>query len=548
MLPSKYTDFQTHLSKIQADIYLDKRRLIAVTYLLFVAAQGIVTLRSDMGFNLNAYILYGLAFYFYYQKQDSLKFTDNITAQVLGALLLLLPAFKLFTLYRVDSPGFWAIAPPMASLGLILLADGFHGIKQFWRLLFGIIFISGVFTRIQWLLQNYANLNVLSAKFSAYFLWMIGFEAATEGTIVYVNDGAIDIFTGCTVFPMLFACVELLVIVWLFFPKTVPNIFTALIVAFVITFPLSIIRLGIMALVVNNPVDFNYWHGTQGSNIFMSVSLITFGLFILINSPDDFGIKSNVWADTLDNRRPTWLVSLVTVTSTLIFIVLILLPQGGSQNFSSYQLPQTINLEGWTLQTSNPLSLAEMSIAVETEDSENDEVVNLTAKELLTYQQAQTNVNTLMAGQRYLYQDNNSVLTTTLRYVVNANGGFPGIRSSEFAEFDIDAFRQQTETPLHHDEFLIFSDDSKLHLISCITPKGKSVTNPRSMILSDRIRHTLSNPLNIYQWLLGNRLIWDRRCVWVHLSHPSNRPNAQAQLEQAWRQLLEYFRVHYPKI
>ena len=153
-----------------------------------------------------------------------------------------------------------------------------------------------------------------------------------------------------------------------------------------------------------------------------------------------------------------------------------------------------------------------------------------------------------MAGQRYLYQDNNSVLTTTLRYVVNANGDFPGIRSSEFAEFDIDAFRQQTETPLHHDEFLIFSDDSKLNLISCITPKGKSVTNPRSMILSDRIRHTLSNPLNIYQWLLGNRLIWDRRCVWVHLSHPSNGPNAQAQLEQAWRQLLEYFRVHYPKI
>ncbi|MGA1621842.1 MAG: hypothetical protein ACO36E_03830, partial [Synechocystis sp.] len=375
--------------------------------------------------------------------------------------------------------------------------------------------------------------------------------AATEGTLVYVNDGVIDVYADCTVFPMLFTCVELLIIVWLFFSRTVPNIstvLTTLIVAFLITFPLSIIRLGIIALVVNNPVDFNYWHGTQVSNIFMSISLITLGLFVLINSPDDFGMKFNVRADTLHNRRPTWLVSLVTVTSTLIFIVIILLPQGGSQRFSSYQLPQTINLEGWTLQTSNPLSLAEMSIAVETEESENDEVVNLTAKELLTYQQAQTNVNTLMAGQRYLYQDNNSVLTTTLRYVVNANGDFPGIRSSEFAEFDIDAFRQQTETPLHHDKFLIFSDDSKLHLISCITPKGKSVTNPRSMILSDRIRHTLSNPLNIYQWLLGNRLIWDRRCVWVHLAHPSNRPNAQAQLEQAWRQLLEYFRAHYPKI
>ena len=106
MLQSKLSDLQTHLSKIQAGVLLDKRLLITATYLLFVTVQGIVTLRSGMGFNLNTFILYGLAYYFYYQKRDNLKFANNLPAQIMGAILIFLPSFKLLTLCQVDSNGF----------------------------------------------------------------------------------------------------------------------------------------------------------------------------------------------------------------------------------------------------------------------------------------------------------------------------------------------------------------------------------------------------------------------------------------------------------
>ena len=274
----------------------------------------------------------------------------------------------------------------MVMLGLILLADGFHGIKQFWRLLFGIVFISGLFTRIQWLIQNYASLNVISAKFSAYLLWMIGFEAVTDGTIIYVNDGAVDIYTGCTAFSMLFACVELLVILWLFFPKAVPNLFMALIVAFGITFSLSIVRLAIMSLVVNNPIDFDYWHGTDGSDIFMAASLIGFGAYLLINASDEFIVEGSS-PPSINSRinHPSWFVTLATTVSLLLFLLIILLPQGGAKTFAGSPLPQNIDLAGWELKQSAPLSLAEMSLGMPSKEEGEPVESDVTAQDLLAY-------------------------------------------------------------------------------------------------------------------------------------------------------------------
>lgn len=545
MVDVKLSHLQANLKKIYGHASFDKSVLILAVYILFAFVQAIITWRSDIFFNLNTFILYGLAYYFYYQKRQNLKFSNYWPAQLVGAVLIILISFKLLTLYAIDVYGFWAVAPPIMILGLVLLADSFHGIKQFWRLLFGIIFISGLFLRIQWLLERHVNLNIISAKISTYFLWVIGFNAISEGTIVYVNGGAVDIRTPCTVFPMLFACIELFVLVWLFFPKAIPNTFLTLIVAFLITFPLSIVRLAIMALVVNNPSSFNYWHGTGGSNIFMSASLIGFAGFILISGSIESTVDALPLAEITRKNRYCWLTTLSAIVCIVLLTVTIFIPEGGARKFASYQLPTSIDLLGWKLSHSELLSPAEISIAIN--DSGEDNQSSFTVEEVRQYQENQNQANTVLAARRYSYQNNLTELVSTLRYVVNANGEFPGIRNPNFSNFDVNAVKQKSNAHSNgQDEFLLFTDNATTHLISCITPRGKSVINQNSLILSDRIRHTLLNPLSLYGWLKGERLLWDRRCLWIHLASPVNSPHTDNSLENAWQQLLQYWKSNFP--
>lgn len=543
MVDVKLSHLQTNLKKIYGNILFDKSVLIATVYILFAFVQAITTWRSDISFNLNIFILYGLAYYFYYQKRQNLKFSDHWPAQLVGALLVILISFKLLTLYAVDIYGFWAVAPPIMILGLILLADSFHGIKQFWRLLFGVIFICGLSLRIQWLLENYVNLNIISAKTSTYFLWAIGFNAISKGTIVYVNGGAIDILTRCTALPMLFACVELFVLVWLFFPKAIPNPFLALITAFLITFPLSIVRLAIMALVVNNPSSFNYWHGTGGSNVFMSASLIGFASFILISDSTEYTVNPFPIAEVKRKNRYCWLTALSALVCIILLTVTIFLPQGGARKFASYQLPASIDLLGWKLSYSESLLTKEIPI----NDSGEDDQLSLTVEEVEEYKENQDKDNAILSARRYFYQNNLTKLVSTLEYVVNANGEFPGIRNPKFSDFDVNAVKQKSNVHSNgQDEFLLFTDNATTHLISCITPRGKSGINQNSPVLSDRIRNTLLNPLNLYGWLKGERLLWDRRCLWIHLASPVDSPHTDNQLENAWQQLLKYWKSNFP--
>jgi hypothetical protein len=209
--------FSTKVAEMNFVNYLDKRLLIFLIFCLFVIAQALSYLRSNIDISLTLFIFYFVAIYYYYQKQATLKFSNNLLAQILGLILCGLVLVKLLTLTNVDVQAFWAVAPPVMLLGLVLLADGFHGIRQFWRSLFGVVFICGLFTRIQWFVEKFISLNAISAKISAYFLWIIGFDAVSEGSLVLVNGGIIDIYAGCTAFPLFFSSLELLIIIWLFF-------------------------------------------------------------------------------------------------------------------------------------------------------------------------------------------------------------------------------------------------------------------------------------------------------------------------------------------
>lgn len=524
--------------------YLDKRILIGFVYVLFVVVQALSYLRSNINIDrsLTLFAFYCLAPYFYYQKRTTLKFSNNLSAQILGIILCGLVLVKLLTLAQVDVYAFWILAPPVFILGLILLADGFRGIKQFWRLIFGIFFVCGL---IQALIRRFVDISLISAKLSAYFLWMIGFDSVSDGTLLFVNNGVVDVYIDCTVLPLFFSSLELLIIIWLFFPKYISNLFFYVVCAFLITFPLSLVRIAIMALVVNDDSAFNFWHGADGSNIFMSISLLALSGIIIFRSPSHVSVDPSIvlLRDTYHPKNSV-LVTLTVLVATFLLGYIIISSYGGALRISGYQFPDQINLTNWDFEYSRQLSLTEIEALTVNKNE------MLTKEKLLRYQTEQKNTNTIMAVRRFFYNSitDNSNLNSSLYYVINADGRFPGLENSNFSDFNSEVLQKALDNNSPPKEYVEFTDNSKDYLVSCISPAGKGFVDPKSFVLASRILQTLLNPVYLYQWVIGQKIMWDKRCVWTQLSIDHQTDNSDNQLKNAWEELVTYWQLNFPAI
>ncbi|MFM7579855.1 MAG: archaeosortase/exosortase family protein [Microcystaceae cyanobacterium] len=520
--------------------------LVALVLGLFAMVQCLSLWRSNGDLtrvSINA-VLYGSALYFYYQRRHQLRFPQQITAQLLGGILLGLVVFKFFTLYSTDTIGFWTFAPAIAILGLILLAAGFYGIKQFWRLWAIMLLFAGVLTRIYWFIEGNSSLTVLSAKVSSLVLWYVGFDSSTQGQLVYVNGGAIDIYNACTAFPLFFTCIELLIILYCFYPigQYRRDIFLYIALAFGWTFLLSIIRLCIMALVVNDAAKFGYWHGVSGSNLFMTLSLIGCGLFVIIRMPELTASPPLVIEQNL-RRSPQkeWIVRGYLGLIVGCLILLIIWPEGVARRIATYQFPEAITLNHWQMERSEPLSTQAMGFFIEIKEGET-----LTPERIQQEQTQQKNVNILMEGRRYVYQQNQTPLDSVLTYVININNNatIPHLNDPDFVD---SGYQAQLKKLKPQPPYMITTGKEKTHLTSCITVQGQSVVTNYDFARVSRIRDTLLNPQNFVEWLLGKRLMWDRRCVWVHLASPTANPNAESSLVSVWEQLQNYWQQNFPR-
>ncbi|MBD2138374.1 archaeosortase/exosortase family protein [Anabaena sp. FACHB-1237] len=530
----------------QIDSWFDKRVLVALVLVLLGIVQCLSIWRSHgdmMRPYINA-ILYGGALYFYYERQHQLRFPRQAIAQLLGGMLLGLVVLKLFTLENTDTMAFWGFAPAIAVLGLILLAAGFYGIKQFWRLWATMFLFAGVFIRIYWFIQQNVSITVLSAKLCSLVLWYVGFDSSTQGQLVYVNGWGIDIYPACTAFPVIFACLELLLIVYSFY-VSISNkwdIFLNVAVAFVWPFLLSIIRLCIMALVVNDTAKFKYWHGIPGSNLFMTLGLIGCGLFIIIRMPERITSPPLVSHETLwRSPQKEGIVRGYLCLISLGLILLIAWPEGAAQRIAGYQFPEIITLKNWQMERSEPLSTKAMGFFIDTQQGET-----ITPEKIQQEQRQQKTSNILMAGRHYFYQQNQTSLESVLTYVINSEAQIPYLDDPDFVASD--HTEQLTNVKLKpNTPYLMVKGQEKTHLASCLTSQGQTVTNDYDFRRVSRIRDILLNPQNFAQWFLGKRLMWDRRCVWVHLASPSSNPNVEPLLVSAWEELRNYYQQNFPR-
>jgi len=545
-------NFSTELPKRRRQ-GLDKSIMAVIIFAVFVAVQAVWQWRSGKLDNVVILLItYGAAFSFYAQRRDKLRFPENAPAQVIACVLFGGYLLKSLTLFKVDSSAYFPIFPLVGVVSCVLLVAGFYGIKQFARLLIVIFLFQGLFNPITELVEKYIPLTVISAKISAYSLWYLGFEPTQKSTFVYVNQGIVDIYSGCTAYPLFWSCIQLLIVAYAFFPVRWNKYSIPIDVSlcFIITFLLSIIRICLMALVVNNAEQFDFWHGTAGSNIFTLPSLLFCGFLILRRLPNNWDITDlSSGGQTPTPLKSSWLFNILA-TLFLMGLLIMVLPKAGQRTIANSVLPTDIPLAEWRWQASRPLNASELSAMANVMQAGNDDVEPITPGGLEQQQEQQDISHIPLAGQSYTYEKGLSQLKMTLVYVINTSAKAPFL-GDDYVTQDKnqeEIKRMQLPDPTRHKPYLVVAENENTHLLSCITPGGNSIMDSHTFLRLNRIRDTLLNAQKMYQWLMGRRPIWDHRCLWVHLKIDGQTPESENQLVTVWQQLVDYWRVRFPPL
>ncbi len=205
-------------------------------------------------------------------------------------------------------------------------------------------------------------------------------------------------------------------------------------------------------------------------------------------------------------------------TLTSVCLVLsrsVLRPAAGDRLATTYVFPPAVPLPGWQLLESHPL-------AEKTADRP-----------------------AYVTGRRYRYSHNGLPLDIEMRYL---DGGK--------LSFDIKPFIQQyTPVSLSPGQLLIrqqqggfyglFTYKERAYLSACMTPQNSSTVTYEQY---NRIIYSVEFSRLLPQLLIHERLL-DRRCLWAHLSIPTQQPSESAYLtlEEAWLAWYQWWSPRFPK-
>ncbi len=477
-------------------------------------------------------LLYTGILFTIYDRRNHIAFVSKFPANFIGFCLVIIPYINAGFLVEAIWV-YWYFIALTSATGLALLASGFQGIKQFQKELAIIVIFPTfmfIFIRLLWLLSDRFSVTLISAKITSFVLWYLGFDSVNQGTIVYVNGGAIDIYDGCTGIPLLLMLLRLSMTLVILFPFLLKNIYLPFILSFLISGVFSIGRLIIMALVVTDKPAFHYWHGNEGGNIFALLSFLSFGVIILLLSPNNQIPLSPSKVISGKSQAVSYSNVIVGISLIIILFNFWFYYSAKLGEIAVYRFPQQIPVPGWQLTASEPVSIPqkEQNIPPQTIDMEADH-----SKDILS-------------GQIYHYRKAGQDLTVNFYYIPSSSnlGNIQSYYKSLTFLPDLPKLIKPLETVNPKGYHLQFSSGENHYLTACINSMGKSTAT-----VSQFIAYFYRPYLNPSQWLNllnGKQTLRDKRCVWGQLSL-AKANGSDAELEAVWQALLSYWQDNFPK-
>ncbi|MEO0839054.1 MAG: cyanoexosortase A system-associated protein [Cyanobacteria bacterium J06632_19] len=145
----------------------------------------------------------------------------------------------------------------------------------------------------------------------------------------------------------------------------------------------------------------------------------------------------------------------------------------------------------------------------------------------------------------YLYNRNNKYLDIEMRYLPLPGGDFMSLLRQHQAVASSPVVRQHEKIGFY---VLGVDKQQQAYLSTCINPRG-GTTVTFSQFNKNRYLYDLQ-PQRLVSWLFGKHELFDRRCLWTHMSLPikDSSPKATFQtLETAWLSWYQWWQSRFPK-
>lgn len=155
-----------------------------------------------------------------------------------------------------------------------------------------------------------------------------------------------------------------------------------------------------------------------------------------------------------------------------------------------------------------------------------------------------------LSGHHYKFVVDNQPIDIALRYAVGTEGDVP-IFLKELGNIDMseDEIRQKIvrKDPIGY--YAMFTYQNQAYLTACINPRGiSSVTKEQ---FDDNASDRAMDREVIISWLLGQKDLRDRRCLWTLMSTPlaadQNSDVTNQKLEKIWISWYEWWKINFPQ-
>lgn len=246
-------------------------------------AIGLIALHLTLTGKANDIELLSTSFVFWaavasliWEKRDKLSTESGVFSSFFGATLIVSVLLKSASVSGHDL--FLRLLPFIGALGLALLVSGAKGLKQYWQELLLLAFI----IIPPGLILRFFDVTLLTAKFSAFLLWCLGFDVSRQGLFITLPTGRVEVGFGCSGVNGMLQLLGLALLFLFMFPETKPKQKIVLpVLAIIIAFIVNSVRVAILALLVahSHLQSFDYWHTGTGSQLFPLIGVGILGLF-----------------------------------------------------------------------------------------------------------------------------------------------------------------------------------------------------------------------------------------------------------------------------
>ncbi|NJR61682.1 MAG: cyanoexosortase A [Cyanobacteria bacterium CRU_2_1] len=249
---------------------------LVAAYLTLVRKSGDT---AHLGMSILFYLAAGMLLW---EKRDRFRLGGGAVSKLIGILLIGfafwlsvgLPINPALT-DPVPNPAL-RLFPFISALGIGLLASGFKKLKQYGQELILLFFLGAPSVFALFL----PDPSPVTAKFSAFLLWYVGFNAAVQDVYISLPTGSVKVYAACSGVESMTYLLGLSVISVVMFPVArIKQVFIPILAMF-IGFFVNAVRVALMAVLAasQNKVAFDYWHEGDGSLIFGVVAVLLFGL------------------------------------------------------------------------------------------------------------------------------------------------------------------------------------------------------------------------------------------------------------------------------